>query len=156
LIFPIPDFVCAMFDFSASDDTQKSYRSRPRMHRSLGSSHRSMSRSFSVDSQSKGSISMPQGWTVYILFFSSLLDFLLLFYIRKLICWSFNYWKYCVEGWLEQIGNVCIVEILATLQSGKQVILRIFFGCCCVESMLKHRNWVCRWMLFQTHRKSSS
>ncbi|WJX78475.1 hypothetical protein P8452_61695 [Trifolium repens] len=35
------------------------------MHRSLGSSHKSMNRSFFVDSQSKGSISMPNAWTVY-------------------------------------------------------------------------------------------
>ncbi|CAJ2675545.1 unnamed protein product [Trifolium pratense] len=48
----------------ASDDTQKSNKSRNRMQRSLGSSHKSISRSFSVDSQSKGSISMPHAWTV--------------------------------------------------------------------------------------------
>ncbi|CAL0322414.1 unnamed protein product [Lupinus luteus] len=47
----------------ASDDTHKSHRSRPRMHRSLGSSQRTMNRSFSADSQSKGSITMPHGWT---------------------------------------------------------------------------------------------
>ncbi|PNX76299.1 histone deacetylase complex subunit SAP30 Sin3-binding protein [Trifolium pratense] len=47
----------------ASDDTQKSNKSRNRMQRSLGSSHKSISRSFSVDSQSKGSISMPHAWT---------------------------------------------------------------------------------------------
>ncbi|KAE9609402.1 hypothetical protein Lal_00020073 [Lupinus albus] len=46
----------------ASDDTHKSHKSRHRMHRSLGSSPKS--RSFSGDSQSKGSISMPHGSTV--------------------------------------------------------------------------------------------
>ncbi|KAF5942884.1 hypothetical protein HYC85_020526 [Camellia sinensis] len=38
----------------ASDDTQKSHRSRHRIHKSSGSSHRAMSRSLSCDSQSKG------------------------------------------------------------------------------------------------------
>jgi hypothetical protein len=33
---------------------------------SLGSSHKSMSRSFSVDSQTKGSVSIPNAWTIYI------------------------------------------------------------------------------------------
>ncbi|CAJ1973328.1 unnamed protein product [Sphenostylis stenocarpa] len=45
----------------ASDDTQKSHKSRHRMHRTLGSSHKTMSRSFSGDSHSKGSVSMPHG-----------------------------------------------------------------------------------------------
>ncbi|XP_028791621.1 uncharacterized protein LOC114747453 isoform X1 [Neltuma alba] len=45
----------------ASDDTQKSHKSRHRMQRSLGSSHKHTSRSLSGDSQSKGSISTPQG-----------------------------------------------------------------------------------------------
>ncbi|KAF7817554.1 Histone deacetylase complex subunit SAP30 [Senna tora] len=49
-----------VFNFSASDDTQKSHKSRHRMQRSLGSSHKTISRSLSGDSQSKGSISMPQ------------------------------------------------------------------------------------------------
>ncbi|RDX67739.1 hypothetical protein CR513_53344, partial [Mucuna pruriens] len=48
----------------ASDDTQKSHKSRHRMHRTLGSSHKTMSRSFSGDSQSKGSVSMPHGSAV--------------------------------------------------------------------------------------------
>ncbi|GMY28473.1 Histone deacetylase complex subunit like [Fagus crenata] len=48
----------------ASDDTQKSHRSRHRMHKSSGSSHRTMSRSLSCDSQSKGSVSTPRGSTV--------------------------------------------------------------------------------------------
>ncbi|CAL5205334.1 unnamed protein product [Lathyrus oleraceus] len=45
----------------ASDDTHKSHKSRHRMHRSLGSCHKTMSRSFSGDSQSKGSVTMPHG-----------------------------------------------------------------------------------------------
>lgn len=49
------------FLFSASDDTQKSHRSRHRVHKSSGSSHKTMCRSFSCDSQSKGSISTPRG-----------------------------------------------------------------------------------------------
>ncbi|KAG5044879.1 hypothetical protein JHK86_014285 [Glycine max] len=48
----------------ASDDTQKFHKPRHRMHRTLGSSHKTMSRSFSGDSQSKGSVSMPHGSTV--------------------------------------------------------------------------------------------
>ncbi|GFS46516.1 hypothetical protein Acr_00g0102750 [Actinidia rufa] len=48
----------------ASDDTQKSHRSRHRIHKSSGSSHKTMSRSLSWDSQSKGSISTPRGSTV--------------------------------------------------------------------------------------------
>ncbi|KAI9113369.1 hypothetical protein K1719_015894 [Acacia pycnantha] len=44
-----------------SDDTQKSHKSRHRMQRSLGLSHKHSSRSLSGDSQSKGSISTPQG-----------------------------------------------------------------------------------------------
>ncbi|TKY75130.1 histone deacetylase complex subunit SAP30 [Spatholobus suberectus] len=48
----------------ASDDTQKSHKSRHRMHRTLGSSHKTMSRSFSGDSHSKGSVSMPHGSTM--------------------------------------------------------------------------------------------
>ncbi|XP_030447133.1 uncharacterized protein LOC115670078 [Syzygium oleosum] len=40
-----------------SDDTQKSHRSRHRVHRSSGSYHKTMSRTHSCDSQSKGSIS---------------------------------------------------------------------------------------------------
>ncbi|KAJ6940070.1 hypothetical protein NC651_006270 [Populus alba x Populus x berolinensis] len=47
----------------ASDDTQKSHRSRNRTHKSTGSSHKTMSRSLSCDSQSKGSISTPRGTT---------------------------------------------------------------------------------------------
>lgn len=45
----------------ASDDTQKSHRSKLRTHKSTGSSHKTMSRSLSCDSQSKGSISTPRG-----------------------------------------------------------------------------------------------
>ncbi|KAK4348753.1 hypothetical protein RND71_031508 [Anisodus tanguticus] len=45
----------------ASDDTQKSHRSRHRLHKSYGSSHKAMSRSLSCDSQSKGSISTHRG-----------------------------------------------------------------------------------------------
>ncbi|XP_051139972.1 uncharacterized protein LOC127257549 isoform X2 [Andrographis paniculata] len=41
----------------ASDDTQKSHRSRHRTHRLCGSSHRTLSRSLSCDSQSKDSTS---------------------------------------------------------------------------------------------------
>ncbi|XP_030545459.2 uncharacterized protein LOC115751649 [Rhodamnia argentea] len=40
-----------------SDDTQKSHRSRHRVHKSSGSYHKTMSRTHSCDSQSKGSIS---------------------------------------------------------------------------------------------------
>ncbi|KAL1309488.1 hypothetical protein HN51_052171 [Arachis hypogaea] len=48
----------------ASDDRRKSHKSRHRMHRSLGSSHKTMSRSFSGDSLSKGSsASTPNGST---------------------------------------------------------------------------------------------
>jgi len=55
-----------LFDLSASDDTQKSHKPRHRMHRTLGSSHhKTMSRSFSGDSHSKGSVSMPHGSAVY-------------------------------------------------------------------------------------------
>lgn len=49
------------FLFLASDDTQKSHRSRHRVHKSSGSSHKTMCRSLSCDSQSKGSISTPRG-----------------------------------------------------------------------------------------------
>ncbi|KAF5445057.1 hypothetical protein F2P56_034139 [Juglans regia] len=48
----------------ASDDTQKSHRLKHRMHKSSGSSHRTMSRSLSCDSQSKGSVSTPRGSVV--------------------------------------------------------------------------------------------
>ncbi|OVA04557.1 Histone deacetylase complex subunit SAP30/SAP30-like [Macleaya cordata] len=41
----------------ASDDTQKSHRPRHRSHKSVGSSQKTMSRTFSYDSQSKGSVS---------------------------------------------------------------------------------------------------
>ncbi|VFR03662.1 unnamed protein product [Cuscuta campestris] len=41
----------------ASDDTQKSHRSRHRMHKLSGSAHKSMSRTLSFDIQSKGSFS---------------------------------------------------------------------------------------------------
>ncbi|KAL3734109.1 hypothetical protein ACJRO7_023456 [Eucalyptus globulus] len=46
-----------------SDDTQKSHRSRHRVHKSSGSYHKTMSRTHSCDSQSKGSIS-TRGSTV--------------------------------------------------------------------------------------------
>ncbi|KAF2299899.1 hypothetical protein GH714_040726 [Hevea brasiliensis] len=45
----------------ASDDTQKSHRSRHRTHKSTGSSHKTISRSLSCDSHSKGSVSTPRG-----------------------------------------------------------------------------------------------
>lgn len=45
----------------ASDDTQKSQRSRYRVHKSCGSSHKTTCRSLSCDSQSKGSVSTPRG-----------------------------------------------------------------------------------------------
>ncbi|GMH23763.1 hypothetical protein Nepgr_025606 [Nepenthes gracilis] len=41
----------------ASDETQKSHRSRHRMHKSSGSSHKAMGRCLSRDTSSKGSIS---------------------------------------------------------------------------------------------------
>ncbi|XP_057975403.1 uncharacterized protein LOC131162823 [Malania oleifera] len=47
----------------ASDDTQKSHRSRHRTHKSSGSSHKTISRTLSCDSQSKGSVSTPRGST---------------------------------------------------------------------------------------------
>ncbi|KAG8377731.1 hypothetical protein BUALT_Bualt08G0063500 [Buddleja alternifolia] len=47
----------------ASDDIKKSHRSRLRMHRSFGSSHKTLSRSLSSDSQSKDSVSTPRGST---------------------------------------------------------------------------------------------
>ncbi|GMP45894.1 hypothetical protein CsSME_00014247 [Camellia sinensis var. sinensis] len=48
----------------ASDDTQKSYRSRHRMHKLSWSSHKTTSRSLSCESQSKGSsVSTPWGST---------------------------------------------------------------------------------------------
>lgn len=48
-----------------SDDTQKPHhRSRHRMHRFSGSLHKTVSRSFSYDSQSKGSISTVHGSAV--------------------------------------------------------------------------------------------
>ncbi|CAM9004275.1 unnamed protein product [Rhodiola kirilowii] len=43
-----------------SDDTQKSHRSRHRTHRSSGSSHKTISRTVSYESHSKGSVS-PRG-----------------------------------------------------------------------------------------------
>ncbi|KAE8713414.1 hypothetical protein F3Y22_tig00110210pilonHSYRG00083 [Hibiscus syriacus] len=46
-----------------SDDTQKSYRSRHRSHKSTGSSRKTLSRSLSCDSQSKRSVSTPHGST---------------------------------------------------------------------------------------------
>ncbi|XP_019152905.1 PREDICTED: uncharacterized protein LOC109149547 isoform X2 [Ipomoea nil] len=44
----------------ASDDTQKSHRSRYRMHKSSGSSHKTLCRTLSCDEQSKGSVSAPR------------------------------------------------------------------------------------------------
>lgn len=46
-----------------SDDTQKSHRLKIRTHKSSGSSHKTMSRSISCDSQSKSSVSTPRGST---------------------------------------------------------------------------------------------
>ncbi|GMI82502.1 SAP30 FUNCTION-RELATED 2 [Hibiscus trionum] len=45
----------------ASDDTQKSHRSRRRMHKLSGSCPKTARRSLSCDSQSKGSVSAPRG-----------------------------------------------------------------------------------------------
>ncbi|KAK8585082.1 hypothetical protein V6N13_139021 [Hibiscus sabdariffa] len=45
----------------ASDDTQKSHRSRRRMHKLPGSCHKTVSRTLSCDSQSKGSVTAPRG-----------------------------------------------------------------------------------------------
>ncbi|KAF8406389.1 hypothetical protein HHK36_008476 [Tetracentron sinense] len=45
-----------------SDDSQKYRRARDRPHKSAGSSHRTMSRSLSYDSQSKGSVSPGRGF----------------------------------------------------------------------------------------------
>ncbi|XP_060188859.1 uncharacterized protein LOC132617798 [Lycium barbarum] len=47
--------------WNASDDTQKFHRSRNHMHKSSGYSHKTLIRSFSCNSQLKGSISTPQG-----------------------------------------------------------------------------------------------
>nr|GMC54239.1 Histone deacetylase complex subunit SAP30/SAP30-like protein [Ipomoea batatas] len=44
----------------ASDDTQKSHRSRYRMHKSSGSSHKTLCRTLSCDAQSKGCVSAPR------------------------------------------------------------------------------------------------
>ncbi|KAL5704865.1 hypothetical protein ACHQM5_023233 [Ranunculus cassubicifolius] len=44
-------------DMAASDDTQKSHRRRHRRNRPAGSSQKTLSRSFSCDSHSKGSVS---------------------------------------------------------------------------------------------------
>ncbi|GMH13877.1 hypothetical protein Nepgr_015718 [Nepenthes gracilis] len=48
----------------ASDDTQKSHRSRNRMPKSSGSSHKTMGRSLSCNSESKGSLSPHRGSAV--------------------------------------------------------------------------------------------
>ncbi|KAJ8532424.1 hypothetical protein K7X08_012347 [Anisodus acutangulus] len=50
--------------WNASDDTQKFHRSRNHIHKSSGSPHKTLSRSFSCDSQLNGSISTPQGTMV--------------------------------------------------------------------------------------------
>lgn len=47
----------------ASDDTQKSHRSRHRMHRSSGSSHRTINRSLCCNSHSKGPVTSFRGPT---------------------------------------------------------------------------------------------
>lgn len=60
---------CAICESPASDDTQKSHRSRHRVHKSTGSSHKTMSRSLSCDSQSKSSIYTPRGTMVYDFFY---------------------------------------------------------------------------------------
>ncbi|XP_056167134.1 uncharacterized protein LOC115680821 isoform X3 [Syzygium oleosum] len=57
------DFENGQFNGSDMDDTQKSHKSRHRVHKSSGSSHKTMSRSLSCDSHSKGSISFPRGST---------------------------------------------------------------------------------------------
>ncbi|TKY47514.1 histone deacetylase complex subunit SAP30 [Spatholobus suberectus] len=61
-IIVVSGFRHSMSPTCASSDTQKS---RHRMHILMGSSHRNLSSSFPCDfhSQSKGSISMPHGWT---------------------------------------------------------------------------------------------
>ena len=79
------------FDSSASDETQKSHKSRHRMHRSLGSSHKTVSRSLSGDSQSKGSICTPHGSKVCnmkstVLFSFSFLSLVLAFTRTVSIC----------------------------------------------------------------------
>ncbi|XP_050214379.1 uncharacterized protein LOC126665589 [Mercurialis annua] len=50
----------------ASDDTQKSHRSKHRTHKSTGSSYKTVSRSLSCDSHSKGSVFTPRGGTTKI------------------------------------------------------------------------------------------
>ncbi|XP_022768886.1 uncharacterized protein LOC111312675 [Durio zibethinus] len=47
----------------ASDDIRKSHRSRHRTHKSVGSSQKTMSRTLSCESRSKGSVSTPRGST---------------------------------------------------------------------------------------------
>ncbi|CAA0831588.1 Unknown protein [Striga hermonthica] len=56
-----PEFEQTLGNSSASEDTQKSYRSRQRMQRSFGSSHKTLSRSLSSDSHSKDSVSTRKG-----------------------------------------------------------------------------------------------
>ncbi|XVF79042.1 hypothetical protein PTKIN_Ptkin14bG0187900 [Pterospermum kingtungense] len=50
-----------LFPASDYDDTQKSHIWRHKTHKSTGSSHKTMSKSFSCDSQSKGSVPTPRG-----------------------------------------------------------------------------------------------
>ncbi|KAG7941696.1 hypothetical protein I3843_16G057700 [Carya illinoinensis] len=71
------DISSVISDFPVSDDTQKSHRLRHRIHKSSGSSHRTMSRSLSCDSQSKGSVSTPRGSVVCDLYLSLVLPFVL-------------------------------------------------------------------------------
>ncbi|CAI9775470.1 unnamed protein product [Fraxinus pennsylvanica] len=58
---PPENVICAVYSvFLASDETQKSHRSRHRMHRPNGSSHKTLRRSLSSDSHS---VSTPRGST---------------------------------------------------------------------------------------------
>ncbi|GFQ04226.1 hypothetical protein PHJA_002566500 [Phtheirospermum japonicum] len=55
------EFEHGQWNSSASDDTQKSYRSRHRMNRSFVSSHKTLRRSLSSDSHSKDSVCTQKG-----------------------------------------------------------------------------------------------
>lgn len=107
-----------MFYFVAgSEDTQKSYRSRHRIQKScgFGSSNRTMSRSLSCDSQSKGSsVCTPRGSNVRWCFLP---------YRRTIFLCSLVILKLIpiAEGGSQQIGDRCSVEIYATLQSCQQL-----------------------------------
>lgn len=91
---PPPNMI-VLYNFPASDDTQKSHRSRHRTHKSSGSSHKTMSRSLSCDSQSKGSVTTPRGSTVTNLYtwFCSLC-----IHAICLVAFFILSWKYCYYG----------------------------------------------------------